>query len=222
MFVMVMHNALYMSFRELNILIIEDNASMTKIYKNILNSFGVKKITSAISISEAKIFLKRNQPDLIICDYMLNGNNYKDNGLAFLKWLRRVELAPLCFTPVLMATGHASRLTVIELNKHAASAVLVKPLSPAILKLRIDKILRDSRHYLVEAGRVFIEGAEAFTQPKTKDNLVYDPNFLSRLVRNKDIDVAKKPKVEVEFLDDDSFDDDDFFELDFRTHILGD
>ena len=148
---MTKHNALYMPLSELKILLIEDNLSMIQIYKNILTPFWVKHIIYATSVDEAKNLVETEKPDLIICDFILNGNDAYNNGLVFLKWIRQVEMAPLCFTPVLMATGHASRRMVLELTKYGASEIIVKPLSPAILKQRLDSILADARPYIVEA-----------------------------------------------------------------------
>lgn len=215
---MTKHNALFMSLDELNILILEDNLSMIKIYKNILNSFGVKQIVFATKVDEAKELVRMEQPDLIICDFILNGNDKYNNGLAFLRWIRQVDMAPACFTPVLMSTGHASRRIVLEFNKYGASSIVVKPLSPVILKKRLENILIDTRAYIVEAGRVVIDGAVKFTQPKKQDKLVYDPGFLSRLVRNevKHIDL-KNPSNSIKLQNDD-----DIFELELRTQSMFD
>ncbi|MCJ8322649.1 MAG: response regulator [Rhizobiales bacterium] len=215
---MTKHNALFMSLDELNILILEDNLSMVKIYKNILNSFGVKQISFATSVDEAKELVRMEQPDLIICDFILNGNDKYNNGLAFLRWIRQVDMAPACFTPVLMSTGHASRRIVLEFNKYGASSIVVKPLSPIILKQRIENILIDTRALIVEAGRVVIEGAVKYTKPKTQDKLVYDPGFLSRLVKN---DVKKfnrkNPSNSLKIQNDD-----DFFAVEFNTQTMFD
>lgn len=214
---MTKHNALFKPIEDLNVLILEDNMSMLKIYKHILGNFEVKNISFATNVEDAKEIVKTEQPDLIICDFILNGNDKYNNGLAFLRWIRQVEMAPACFTPVLMATGHASRRIVLEFNKYGASAIVVKPLSPVILKQRLDSILADIRPYIVEAGRIIIEGSVKYAKPKSQDKLVYDPGFLSRLVRN-DINqnelVDKKKKIELEI------EEEDLFEQDFNAHFL--
>ncbi|MBL1420187.1 MAG: response regulator [Alphaproteobacteria bacterium] len=214
---MTKHNALFKTLDELNILILEDNMSMVKIYKHILGNFNVKTISIANNVESAKELVKIEQPDLIICDFILNGNDNVNNGLAFLRWIRQVEMAPSCFTPVLMATGHASRRIVLEFNKYGASAIVVKPLSPVILKQRLENILSDTRAYIVEAGRVIIDGSVKYTKPKTQDKLVYDPGFLSRLVKN-DVNLnelkEKKDKVQLEV------EEEDMFAKDFNAHFL--
>ena len=151
-------------------------------------------------------------------DFILNGNDKYNNGLAFLRWIRQVDMAPACFTPVLMSTGHASRRIVLEFNKFGASSIVVKPLSPIILKKRLENILIDTRAYIVEAGRVVIDGAVKYTQPKKQDKLVYDPGFLSRLVRNdvRHIDL-KNPSNSIKLQNDD-----DIFELELKTQSMFD
>lgn len=214
---MTHHNALNKTVEELNILILEDNMSMVKIYKHILGNFGVKNISFSTNVEDAKEIVKIEQPDLIICDFILNGNDKYNNGLAFLRWIRQVDMAPACFTPVLMSTGHASRRIVLEFNKFGASAIVVKPLSPVILKQRIDSILTDTRDYLIEAGRVIIAGATKYSKPKQANNLVYDPGYLSRLVRNdvnKNELIEKKQKLEMKV------EEKDLFEQDFDAHFL--
>lgn len=214
---MTHHNALNKTVEELNILILEDNMSMVKIYKHILGNFGVKNISFSTNVEDAKEIVKIEQPDLIICDFILNGNDQYNNGLAFLRWIRQVDMAPACFTPVLMSTGHASRRIVLEFNKYGASAIVVKPLSPVILKQRIDSILMDTRDYLIEAGRVIIAGATKYSKPKQSNNLVYDPGYLSRLVRNdvnKNELIDNKQKLEMKV------EEKDLFEQDFGAHFL--
>ncbi len=206
-----------MSLDELSILIIEDNLSMVKIYKNILTSFGIKQISFVTNVNDAKELVLSERPDLVICDYILNGNDRFNNGLMFLKWIRQVEMAPTCFTPILMATGHASRRIVLEFNKYGASAVIVKPLSPTILKQRLESILIDTRPYIVEAGRVYLEGVAKYTKPKVQDKLVYDPGFLSRLVRNNNNNNEQKTKSSKVKLQQD---DDDIFEKQLKTQFL--
>ncbi len=191
--------------------------SMLKIYKHILVNLNVKNITFATNVEDAKAIVKIEQPDLVICDFILNGNDSINNGLAFLRWIRQVDMAPACFTPVLMSTGHASRRIVLEFNKYGASAIVVKPLSPIILQQRIENILRDQRSYIIEAGRVIIEGAVKFSKPKKQDKLVYDPGYLSRLVRNDNVknelvEKSSKLKLQVE--------EQDLFEEDFNAHFL--
>lgn len=214
---MTKHNALFQSLDELNILIIEDNISMVKIYKHILGNFDVKNISFATNVEDAKELVKSEQPDLIICDFILNGNDKINNGLAFLRWIRQVDMAPACFTPVLMATGHASRRIVLEFNKYGASAIVVKPLSPVILKQRLESILADTRAYIVEAGRVIIDGSVKYTTPKTQDKLVYDPGFLSRLVRNDvNLNELKETKKKIQL----EVEEEDLFAQDFNAHFL--
>ncbi|PCI87326.1 MAG: hypothetical protein COB24_06795 [Hyphomicrobiales bacterium] len=214
---MTKHNALFKTLDELNILILEDNMSMVKIYKHILGNFNVKTISIANNVEAAKELVRIEQPDLIICDFILNGNDKVNNGLAFLRWIRQVEMAPSCFIPVLMATGHASRRIVLEFNKYGASAIVVKPLSPIILKQRLENILTDTRAYIVEAGRVIIDGSVKYTKPKAQDKLVYDPGFLSRLVKN-DVNLNelkdKKDKIQLEV------EEEDMFAKDFNAHFL--
>lgn len=207
-----------MPLDELKILVLEDNLSMIKIYKNILNSFGIKQIIFATDVDGAKELVRMEQPDLIICDFILNGNDKYNNGLAFLRWIRQVDMAPACFTPILMSTGHASRRIVLEFNKYGASSIVVKPLSPIILRKRLENILIDTRSYIVEAGRVVIDGAVKFTQPKQQDKLVYDPGFLSRLVKN---DVNKNnPKDLNKSLQ--IHDEDDLFDVELKSQVMFD
>lgn len=214
---MAKHNALYMALDELKILILEDNLSMVKIYKNILSTFGVKQVLFAINVEDAKEMIRLEQPDLIISDYILNGNDKTNNGLSFLRWIRQVDMAPACFTPVLMATGHASRRIVLEFNKYGASAIVVKPLSPVILKRRIESILVDTRPYIVEAGRVIIEGAVKYNKPKAQDNLVYDPGFLSRMIKTDGKKAKRILKNEIE-----APVEVDLFELELKNQVLFD
>jgi DNA-binding response OmpR family regulator len=118
------------------VLIIEDEAPMRTVLKDILDIEGFRVLTAA----DGEIGLEmaiREKPDLILLDIMLP----KLDGFALCAELRRLAI----FTPVLMLTAKGQiedRVTGLD---SGADDYLVKPLSSDELLARVRALLRRVR-----------------------------------------------------------------------------
>lgn len=125
------------NYAQLSILLVEDDAHTRSLIRRMLLQLGVRSIAEAEDGQSGYLELLRTRPDLVFCDVHMA----PVDGRAFLHKLRVSPLAGIAHTPVVFLTGDAQRDTVIFAKEHAINGYLVKPVSPADLKSRIDAAL---------------------------------------------------------------------------------
>lgn len=119
-------------------LVVDDNRFIRRLLREILSSFGVRKIREAVSADEAMGEVRKSPPDLILCDWVM----HPVNGLAFLKRLR--EQTGLPRIPIIMITGHATSDHVETALGEGADGYIAKPFTSASLLAHIMKIVEAS------------------------------------------------------------------------------
>lgn len=136
--------------KDLDVLIVDDNANMRLLLRTILRSFGLPEVRQARDGTAGLAEIDRRAPSLIISDWEMAPMN----GREFLRAVRRVGREPLCFVPIVVLTAHASRQIIEEAFDAGATQLLVKPVTPANLLQRIGWVLEDDRPF-VRAGDIY-------------------------------------------------------------------
>lgn len=136
--------------RNLDVLIVDDNANMRLLLRTILRSFGLPDIRQARDGTAGLAEIDRRAPTLIISDWEMAPMN----GREFLRAVRRVGREPLCFVPIVVLTAHASRQIIEEAFDAGATQLLVKPVTPTNLLQRIGWVLEDDRPF-ERAGDIY-------------------------------------------------------------------
>lgn len=136
--------------KSLNILMVEDNGSMRLLLRTMLSTFGITHIRQARDGTDGLVEMQLYDIDLVISDWEMQPMN----GREFISHIRSVHNEPLCFTPVIVLTGHASRSLLTEAFEIGATHLLVKPVTPASLLHRIQWVLADDREFEV-AGDIY-------------------------------------------------------------------
>jgi response regulator of citrate/malate metabolism len=104
----------------ITVMIIEDDPMVREINSKFLDKIdGFKLCKAAGSISEATKYILETPPDLILLDIYLP----KSNGLEFLKWLRKEEVA----CDVILITADKSIGSVQEAFRYGTIDYLIKP-----------------------------------------------------------------------------------------------
>ena len=132
------------------ILIIDDMAPMLTLCKSILNIFGFKNVYLAHNGQEALDLTIRNDPDLIITDWMMKPMD----GLEFTREVRKNPLCPNPYVPIIMMTGFSSKLRVESARDYGITEFLVKPFTSRDLYNRIVQIIEKPRQF-VDADNFF-------------------------------------------------------------------
>ena len=125
-------------YASITVLVIDDMQSMRLVVKRLLLQIG---ITSVVEAADGRSGLDATiewKPTIILCDVHME----PIGGLEFLRLLRSHNVRHLALTPVIFLTSDAQRDTVIFAKEHRANGYLVKPVSLADLKNRIDAVLK--------------------------------------------------------------------------------
>jgi len=115
------------------ILILEDDTALCSGIELALAAPG-RQFTSCHNIATAKIAVQINTPDL----YILDINLPDGSGLDFCKGLRAAGFT----APVLMLTANDTELDMVTGLQSGADDYVTKPFSLAVLRARIDALLR--------------------------------------------------------------------------------
>ncbi len=116
------------------ILIVDDDLGIQRLLTRYLNENGYA--TAAVSSGEAMdLWLLQNQPDLIVLDLMLPG----EDGLSL---ARRLRSRSSCNMPIIMLTARGEEVDRIIGLEMGADDYLAKPFNPRELLARIRAVMR--------------------------------------------------------------------------------
>lgn len=117
------------------ILIVEDEADIRELIRYNMEREGYK-VAECVSSEEAREYLERSIPDLILLDLMLPGRD----GFAFCRSLRADERTAK--VPVIMVTARDEDADVVAGLEVGADDYMTKPFSARILSARVRAVLR--------------------------------------------------------------------------------
>jgi two-component system chemotaxis response regulator CheY len=118
----------------MNVLVVDDFATMRRIIKNVLKQIGFTKILEADDGTTALAVLKKNEVDLIICDW----NMPKMTGLDLLKKVRGEESTKSI--PFVMVTAEAQKDNVLQAVQAGVSNYVVKPFTADAIKEKLTQV----------------------------------------------------------------------------------
>ncbi|MCX5918773.1 MAG: response regulator [Deltaproteobacteria bacterium] len=124
-----------MTDSSLNILVVDDFATMRRIVRKALKQLGYNHIFEADDGTSALEVLKKEKIQFIIADW----NMPQMPGIELLKTVRGTE--EWKSLPFLMVTAEGQREFVLEAVKHKVSNYIVKPFTAEVLREKINKIL---------------------------------------------------------------------------------
>ena len=119
----------------IQVLVVDDFATMRNIVKTSLKKIGFKNITEAEDGDIALVILKKEKIDLVLADW--NMPNMK--GLDLLKEIRKDE--KLKALPFIMVTAEGQKENIVEAVQAGVNSYIIKPFTPEILKDKIQKVL---------------------------------------------------------------------------------
>lgn len=122
------------NFRQVNVLIVDNDQYSISILGQILRGFGAASQTTAGTGEQAKQLLQSQHFELLLCETKLPDMD----GADLVRWLRRLDKTPARYMPVIMLTGYTQFAYVAAARDAGANHVVRKPVSPAKL---LDHIL---------------------------------------------------------------------------------
>lgn len=147
------------AFNTLKALIVEDNAHMRVLLRELLNTAGIRDISEAGNGAAALHVMRERKCDLILSDLAMGPMD----GIEFTRHVRTSESSQNPFVPIIMITGHTERHRVEMARDAGVTEFLAKPITAKSLYARIAEI--------VERPRAFVR-TEAYFGPDRRRRMI--------------------------------------------------
>lgn len=154
---------------KLKVLVVDDEPSMRKVVRALLQAIGIKTIHDAADGNDGLDKIRMRAPDLVILDWEMPS----PNGPEFMRAVRSPETFPFPDVPVIMLTGYSERSRVIEAMQLGVNEYLLKPVSSTALLARIVSILVHPRP-MIRRGDYYGPAPRSSLSPAKPDYAV-DP-----------------------------------------------
>lgn len=134
-------------FDRFTILLVEDNGYIRQTLEDLLRTFRIGRIATAVNGEDAIAYLKdmkRAQnpgPDIIISDMIMS----PINGLLLLRWVRTSKESPNRFAPYIMLSGAADREYVASSRDLGVTEFLAKPFSVNSVFAHLSQVIERPR-----------------------------------------------------------------------------
>jgi two-component system chemotaxis response regulator CheY len=129
---------------QLKVLIVDDEPSMRKVTRTLLQAIGIKSIFDATDGRSGLEAICARAPDLVILDWEMPS----PNGPEFMRAVRSPDRFPIPDVPIIMLTGHSERSCVLEAMQLGVNEYLIKPVSSTALLARIVSIFVKPRRMM--------------------------------------------------------------------------
>jgi two-component system, chemotaxis family, chemotaxis protein CheY len=131
-------------FKNIRVLVLEDNGHMRKLLRNMLLAVGVGEVVDMTDAALAYIKMKQSPVDFALVDWEI----YPVSGLEFVRKVRTERDSPNPFLPIIMVTGHTERERVTKARDLGITEFLAKPISAQSLAQRIEELVDRPRPYV--------------------------------------------------------------------------
>lgn len=121
---------------EMNVLVVDDAATMRRIMRSLLRELGIRNVREAENGEAAFDDLKRQKADLVVSDWAMP----KMTGIELLRAIRQDEA--LKDVPVLMVTAESKKENIMEAIQAGVNNYIVKPFNSKILEEKLNKIFK--------------------------------------------------------------------------------
>ena len=118
----------------MNVLVVDDFATMRRIITNVLKQLGFENILEAEDGTKALQVMETEKVDFVITDW----NMPQMSGLDLLKAIRASEDKK--DIPVLMVTAEAMQENIVKAAQAGVNNYIIKPFDAATLSEKINKI----------------------------------------------------------------------------------
>lgn len=122
---------------DLNVLVVDDAATMRRIVRSLLRELGIKNVREAEDGEAAFENLKLQKADLVVSDWTMP----KMTGIELLRAIR--QDSTLKDTPVLMVTAESKKENIMEAVQAGVTNYIVKPFNSKTLEEKLNKIFKE-------------------------------------------------------------------------------
>lgn len=132
-------------FANTDVLLMEPNAFMRGLIRNILAELGVRRVRETNNAQDAISTFNGQAADLVLCDW-----SEDMDSLWLIKSLRCVRDSPFPYVPVIALSGNTDRHTVCEARDQGVDWYLAKPLSAQNLRRHMLAAIQRRRSFVAE------------------------------------------------------------------------
>ncbi|MFC1673393.1 response regulator [Pseudomonadota bacterium] len=125
-------------------LVVDDNAFMRKIMRNILMAFGASEIREAPDGADALKILGTWPTDIIISDYVMQ----PFDGVELTQMIRSSDEVIDKYIPIIMMSAHAEEWRVAKARDAGINEFLVKPLTAIKVISHIRAVIEQPRKFV--------------------------------------------------------------------------
>lgn len=131
-------------FHRLKFLVIDDNAHMRRIVRQLLHGFGSREILDAEDGATGLEVFAGQKPDIVITDWAMPVYD----GIEFTKAIRNSDSPVTRFVPIIMLSGHSEKRRIVEARDAGITEFLAKPVSAKSLYERILSVVLAPRPFI--------------------------------------------------------------------------
>jgi two-component system, chemotaxis family, chemotaxis protein CheY len=135
---------LTISLDRVRFLIVDDNVHMLDIVKTLLRGFGAVHVFTARDPVDALRRLREDAIDIVLLDYVIGD----EDGVAFLRRLRREPDSPAPMAPVIMLTAHSDKLRVQAARDAGANEFCAKPVTATEILRKVAAVIDHPRPFI--------------------------------------------------------------------------
>jgi two-component system chemotaxis response regulator CheY len=135
-------------YETLRFLVVDDNAAVRMIIKEILRGFGARMVEWAPDGAVALHHLKAQPFDVLITDMVMPGVG----GVDLAKAVRSGSVRAKANIPIILLSGNMDRASLVAARNAGVSEFVAKPVVVAHLHARLEACLRRPRPFIKSAG----------------------------------------------------------------------
>ena len=132
------------SLANLRVLVADDNQHMRAIVTAVLKGIGVQHVRETHDGGEALAALREWNADVAIVDFRME----PIDGVEFTRLVRNASDSANPFLPIIMLTGYADRVRVVEARDAGVTELVVKPMTAKALISRLQAVILQPRSFI--------------------------------------------------------------------------
>lgn len=129
---------------KLSVLVVDGDKYTRSIVASVLRQMGVGSVRQAESGGQAAALMREGRTDVVLTERELPGGD----GVVLTRWIRTHAQSPDLKIPVIMMTGPTPQHEVIAAREAGVSEFIIKPVSEALLRMRLKAVLFAPREFV--------------------------------------------------------------------------